>query len=56
MCYHYRELSEGRVPEDERQDHPVLKKYIAGKPCERLYVKNLAKQTTEDELKYIFGR
>ena len=56
LCFCYRELSEGRVPEDERQDHPVLKKYLAGEPCERLYVKNLAKQTTEDELKYIFGR
>mgnify|MGYP001801360865 CR=1 FL=1 len=52
----YRVLSEDLVQEYEIQDHPVLKKYVAGEPCERLYVKNLAKQTTEDELKYIFGR
>lgn len=42
--------------ESERDSHPILKKYVAGEPCERLYIKNLAKQTTEAELKYIFGR
>lgn len=51
-----RELAEGRLSDSEHHNHPVLKKYIRGEPTSKLYIKNLAKQTTEDELRYIFGR
>lgn len=44
------------MAEGDLDAHPVLKKYTVGDPSERLYIKNLAKQTTTDELKYIFGR
>lgn len=35
---------------------PVFKNYTPGEPTAKLYVKNLAKATTERDLKYIFGR
>ena len=33
-----------------------FKKYSRGDPSSRLYVKNLAKQVTEEEIKFIFRR
>jgi len=56
LCSGFRELREGALPEEEMDSHPLLKKYSPGEPTHRLYVKNLAKQTTSDQLKYIFGR
>ncbi|XP_067945508.1 RNA-binding region-containing protein 3-like [Watersipora subatra] len=52
----FRELKAGRLTEIEQAEHSILKKHTAGEPRERLYIKNLAKQTTEANLKYIFGR
>ena len=34
----------------------VFKNYNPGTPNSRLYVKNLAKSVTENDLKHIFGR
>lgn len=35
---------------------PVFKNYAKGAPTSRLYIKNLAKTVTEDDLKYIYNR
>ena len=35
---------------------PVFKNYAAGDPSSRLYVKNLAKGTKEEDLRFIYGR
>lgn len=35
---------------------PVFKNYVPGEPSAKLYIKNLAKATTEQDLKFIFGR
>lgn len=34
---------------------PKFSNYEAGVPTSRLYIKNLTKHTTEDDLKYIYG-
>ena len=50
------ELRNGRLSTQERNDHKLFKKYVAGEPSSRLYVKNLTKQTTDADLHRIFGR
>lgn len=35
---------------------PVFKNYSPGEPSTKLYIKNLAKTTSEDDLKHIYGR
>ena len=49
------ELSASRIPESDWELVPVLKNYKPGIPSNKLYLKNLAKATTEADLKYIFG-
>lgn len=51
-----RELEKGRLSRDEIKRMSVFKKYEPGEPTCRLYVKNIAKQVDEKELKYIYGR
>ncbi|KAK2159369.1 hypothetical protein LSH36_154g07051 [Paralvinella palmiformis] len=51
-----RRLRKGRLSSSEARDLSVLKNYSRGEPTPRLYIKNLAKQTTEKDLHYVFGR
>ncbi|XP_063282144.1 RNA-binding region-containing protein 3 [Pelobates fuscus] len=51
-----RELEKRRVSKEEMRKLSVFKNYDPGEPNCRLYVKNLAKQVDEKELKFIFGR
>ncbi|XP_063796169.1 RNA-binding region-containing protein 3 [Pseudophryne corroboree] len=51
-----RELEKGRVSKEEMRKMSVFKSHKPGDPNCRLYVKNLSKQVTEKDLKFIFGR
>ncbi|XP_069825110.1 RNA-binding region-containing protein 3 isoform X2 [Dendropsophus ebraccatus] len=51
-----RELEKGRLSKEEMRRLSVFKNYEAGEPNCRLYVKNLSKQVTEKDLKFIFGK
>ncbi|KAG7487526.1 hypothetical protein MATL_G00024440 [Megalops atlanticus] len=51
-----RELEKGRLSRDEIKRMSVFKNYEPGDPTCRLYVKNIAKQVEEKDLKYIYGR
>ncbi|XP_038160164.1 RNA-binding region-containing protein 3 isoform X1 [Cyprinodon tularosa] len=51
-----RELEKGRLSRDEIKRMSVFKNYEAGEPTCRLYVKNIAKQVEEKDLRYIYGR
>ncbi|XP_063768276.1 RNA-binding region-containing protein 3 isoform X2 [Eleginops maclovinus] len=51
-----KELEKGRLSRDEIKRMSVFKNYDSGEPTCRLYVKNIAKQVEEKDLKYIYGR
>ncbi|XP_051738482.1 RNA-binding region-containing protein 3 [Ctenopharyngodon idella] len=51
-----RELERGRLSRDEIKKMSVFKNYEPGEPTCRLYVKNIAKQVEEKDLKFIYGR
>ncbi|XP_031732577.1 RNA-binding region-containing protein 3 [Anarrhichthys ocellatus] len=51
-----KELEKGRLSRDEIKRMSVFKYYEPGEPTCRLYVKNIAKQVEERDLKYIYGR
>uniref|UniRef100_A0A673CCI7 RNA-binding region-containing protein 3 n=1 Tax=Sphaeramia orbicularis TaxID=375764 RepID=A0A673CCI7_9TELE len=51
-----KELERGRLSRDEIKRMSVFKNYEPGEPTCRLYVKNIAKQVEEKDLKYIYGR
>ncbi|XP_047424679.1 RNA-binding region-containing protein 3 isoform X3 [Mugil cephalus] len=51
-----KELEKGRLSRDEIKRMSVFKNYEPGEPTCRLYVKNIAKQVEEKDLKYIYGR
>ncbi|KAG7336415.1 hypothetical protein KOW79_001108 [Hemibagrus wyckioides] len=51
-----RELEKGRLSRDEMKRISVFKNYEPGEPTCRLYVKNIAKQVEEKDLKYIYSR
>ncbi|KAM3860307.1 RNA-binding region-containing protein 3 [Diretmus argenteus] len=51
-----KELERGRLSRDEIKRMSVFKKYEPGEQTCRLYVKNIAKQVEEKDLKYIYGR
>uniref|UniRef100_A0A1A7Z3I1 RNA-binding region-containing protein 3 n=1 Tax=Iconisemion striatum TaxID=60296 RepID=A0A1A7Z3I1_9TELE len=51
-----KELEKGRLSKDEIKRMSVYKSYEAGEATCRLYVKNIAKQVEEKDLKYIYGR
>lgn len=50
------ELRRKRISEREMKTLSVFKNYDPGEPTVRLYIKNLAKQVEEKDLRYIFGR
>ncbi|XP_068160020.1 RNA-binding region-containing protein 3 [Antennarius striatus] len=51
-----KELEKGRLSRDEIKRMSVFKSYEPGEPTCRLYVKNIAKQAEEKDLKYIYRR
>ncbi|KAL4616837.1 RNA-binding protein 40 [Arapaima gigas] len=51
-----RELEKGRLSRDELKRMSVFRNYEPGDPTCRLYVKNVAKQVEEKDLRYIYGR
>uniref|UniRef100_A0A8C1UKD0 RNA-binding region-containing protein 3 n=1 Tax=Cyprinus carpio TaxID=7962 RepID=A0A8C1UKD0_CYPCA len=51
-----RELERGRLSRDEMKKMSVFKNYEPGEPTCRLYVKNVARQVEEKDLKFIYGR
>ncbi|XP_072032771.1 RNA-binding region-containing protein 3-like isoform X2 [Amphiura filiformis] len=51
-----KELSKNRLSSREMKSMSVYKKYDPGEPTLRLYLKNLAKQVEEKDLKFIYGR
>lgn len=51
-----RQLTENRMSGDQLATMPVFNQYTPGVPTNQLYVKNLAKDVTQDDLKFIFGR
>ncbi|XP_074044401.1 RNA-binding region-containing protein 3-like isoform X1 [Macrotis lagotis] len=51
-----KELEKGRISKEEMETLSVFKSYEPGDPNCRIYVKNLAKQVGENDLKFIFGR
>ncbi|KAL0271308.1 UNVERIFIED_CONTAM: hypothetical protein PYX00_008441 [Menopon gallinae] len=56
VCISLKELDENRIPEKDRSVLSVFKNYAEGAPTSRLYIKNLAKTVTEEDLKYIYNR
>ncbi|XP_053385924.1 RNA-binding region-containing protein 3-like isoform X2 [Mercenaria mercenaria] len=50
-----RQIEEGRLKKDQIKDFSVFKNYSAGEPTSRLYIKNLTKHTTEQDLLNVFG-
>jgi len=55
-CITLEELQANCMPLEEILKIKHFSNYEAGEPSVKLYVKNLAKDVTEDDLKYIFGR
>lgn len=51
-----RDLEKNRLSSEEMEKFSVFKNYEPGDPNCRIYVKNLAKQVQEKDLKFIFGR
>ena len=51
-----RRLRKGRMSSSEMKSLSVFKKYDPGEATSRLYIKNLAKQATDKDLHYMFGR
>ena len=50
------ELETNRLKISELKELPVCKNYARGEPSSRLYLKNLAKDVEDSDLKFIFGR
>lgn len=50
------ELEKNRLKISEMKQLPLFKSYEKGETSSRLYIKNLAKNVQESDLKYIFGR
>ncbi|XP_059941863.1 RNA-binding region-containing protein 3 isoform X3 [Mesoplodon densirostris] len=55
-CISRRELEKSRISREEMETLSVFRSYEPGEPNCRIYVKNLAKQVQEKDLKFIFGR
>ncbi|KAM4872753.1 RNA-binding region-containing protein 3 isoform 1-T2 [Thomomys bottae] len=55
-CISRRELEKGRISRQEMEKLSVFRSYEPGEPNCRIYVKNLAKNVQEKDLKFIFGR
>ncbi|KAL6259789.1 hypothetical protein P5V15_009700 [Pogonomyrmex californicus] len=50
------ELAANKISANDQRLLPVFKNYHAGKPSNRLYIKNLAKQVEMNDLHYIYQR
>ncbi|XP_035729320.1 RNA-binding region-containing protein 3-like [Vespa mandarinia] len=50
------ELASNRISINDQRLLPVFKNYHAGKPTNRLYIKNLAKQVEANDLHYIYKK
>ncbi|KAK7506645.1 hypothetical protein BaRGS_00002120 [Batillaria attramentaria] len=50
------ELRKGRLSQREMEKISVFRNYKEGEPSRRIYIKNLAKQVTEEDLHWVFGR
>lgn len=50
------EIREKRISSREMKTMSVYRNYSPGEPTFRLYIKNLARQVAEKDLKYLFGR
>lgn len=50
------ELSENRIPSNQLKNHPLFQNYDTGLVSNRLYIKNLAKDVTENDLRAIYHR
>ncbi|KAK7072810.1 RNA-binding region-containing protein 3 [Halocaridina rubra] len=50
------ELQSNKINKADWAILPVFKNYQQGEPSSKLYIKNLAKNTTEADLKHIYGR
>ncbi|BFZ15695.1 hypothetical protein BsWGS_18734 [Bradybaena similaris] len=50
------ELNRLRLSRSERKELSVFKNYSEGEPSCRLYLKNLAKNVTEEDIHWIYGR
>ncbi|XP_060063135.1 RNA-binding region-containing protein 3-like [Ylistrum balloti] len=50
------QLHNGRISTTEMKNFSVFKRYDAGEPTTRLYIKNLAKHTTEQDIVNLYGQ
>lgn len=50
------QLADNRISVNDQRLLPVFKKYHPGKPSNRLYIKNLAKQVEETDLHFIYRK
>ncbi|XP_033727984.1 RNA-binding region-containing protein 3-like isoform X2 [Pecten maximus] len=50
------QLQKGRISTSEMKNFSVFKRYDAGEPTTRLYIKNLAKHTTEQDIVNLYGQ
>lgn len=55
LFFSRKQIEEGRLKKEQMKDFSVFKKYSPGDPTSRLYIKNLTKHTTEQELMNLFG-
>ncbi|XP_043263477.1 RNA-binding region-containing protein 3 [Colletes gigas] len=51
-----KELADNRISANDQRLLPVFKNYHPGKPSNRLYIKNLAKQVEEKDLHFIYRK
>ncbi|XP_059613822.1 RNA-binding region-containing protein 3 [Phlebotomus argentipes] len=51
-----KDLEANRIPPDQLEKLPVFGQYSAGVPSTQLYVKNIAKEATQDDIWHIFRR
>jgi U11/U12 small nuclear ribonucleoprotein SNRNP65 len=52
----YNELQMNRATNDELKECSAFKNYKEGDPSMRLYIKNLSRQVTDKDMRYIYGR
>lgn len=50
------EINENRIPADQLKSHPMYQNYNPGDISNCLYIKNIAKEVTEDDLRAIYNR
>lgn len=55
-CISREELATNRLSEKYMKDMPIFKNYHPGAPSCRLYIKNIAKTVSDNDLKYIYKR